>query len=132
MCATPAPGGSPDVGFEAKGTMRGRVTLVLASVWIAAVGYRAPFAAPQGAPAAPRPTVAPARAATAPSAPSASQSSQQAAVLKQYCLTCHSDRLKTGGLTLESLDLTNLSGHAETWEKVVRRLRTGSMPPVGV
>jgi len=68
----------------------------------------------------------------APSAPSVSQSSQQAAVLKQYCLTCHSDRLKTGGLSLESLDLTTLSAHAETWEKVVRRLRTGSMPPVGV
>jgi hypothetical protein len=86
---------------------------------MASVGYRAPFAAPQ--------RTAPVRAAAA--APS---SAAQGAVLKQYCLTCHNDRLRTGNLSLESLDLTNLSAHAETWEKVVRRLRTGSMPPVGV
>ncbi len=82
--ATPTPGGSPDVGFEAKGTMRGRVTLVLASVWMASVGYRAPFAAPQGAAQAPGTTAAPARAASAPQSPAVSGSSQQGAVLKQY------------------------------------------------
>jgi mono/diheme cytochrome c family protein len=112
--------------------MRGRVTFVLAFVWMASVGYRAPFAAPQGAAPAPRTTAAPVRPVSAPPAPAASQSAQQGAVLKQYCFTCHNDRLQTGDLSLESLDLANLSAHAETWEKVVRRLRTGSMPPVGV
>jgi hypothetical protein len=49
--------------------------------------------------------------------------------LNQYCVTCHNNRLKTGGLTLESLDVERLGDHAALWEKVVRKLRTGSMPP---
>src|SRR4030095_12837591 len=52
-------------------------------------------------------------------------------VLKQYCITCHNERLRTGDLTLDSLDLTNVAANGERWEKVVRKLRTGSMPPVG-
>src|SRR5204863_7369964 len=43
-----------------------------------------------------------------------------------YCVTCHSDRLKTGGLSLERDDAA-----AETWEKVVVKLRSRSMPPPG-
>jgi len=54
------------------------------------------------------------------------------AFLKQYCLTCHSDRVKAGALTLASLDVTAVEGHADVWEKVVRKLRTGMMPPEGV
>jgi hypothetical protein len=53
------------------------------------------------------------------------------AVLDKYCITCHNRRLKTGGLALDALDLAELSEHAEEWEKVVRKLRTGAMPPVG-
>ncbi len=52
-----------------------------------------------------------------------------AAAIQKYCVTCHNDRLKTGGLTLSSLDVTRPSAHADTWEKVIRKLRTGSMPP---
>ena len=51
------------------------------------------------------------------------------ALLDQYCVTCHSDRLRTGGLTLEAIDLADIAGNAETWEKVVRKLRAGAMPP---
>jgi hypothetical protein len=58
--------------------------------------------------------------------------SQPSAVIREYCVTCHNSRLKTGDLALDSIDLVNLSGNAEVWEKVVRKLRTGSMPPVGV
>ncbi|HTC36611.1 MAG TPA: DUF1592 domain-containing protein [Bryobacteraceae bacterium] len=54
------------------------------------------------------------------------------AVLTKYCSTCHSDKLRTGGLSLQTADLTNVAGNAETWEKVIRKLRTGSMPPQGV
>jgi hypothetical protein len=51
------------------------------------------------------------------------------AVLSQYCVTCHNDRLKTGGLSLERMDLTSIGESPDVWEKVVRRLRTGAMPP---
>jgi len=51
------------------------------------------------------------------------------AVLAQYCFSCHNDRLKTGGLSLEHMDLTSIGESPDVWEKVVRRLRTGAMPP---
>jgi mono/diheme cytochrome c family protein len=53
------------------------------------------------------------------------------AMLDKYCVTCHNQRLKTGGLTLDRLDLSQVSEHPEEWEKVVRKLRTGAMPPPG-
>jgi hypothetical protein len=51
--------------------------------------------------------------------------------IQKYCVTCHNDRLKTGGLTLTSADLAKPSANAETWEKVIHKLRTGAMPPAG-
>ena len=46
-------------------------------------------------------------------------------------MTCHNERLKTGGLALDQLDVANVRRDAETWEKVVRKLRVGAMPPRG-
>jgi hypothetical protein len=63
-------------------------------------------------------------------APSA-QSSNPKASLDRYCVTCHNDRLKTAGLSLAAADFTQVGAHAELWEKVVRKLRTGAMPPAG-
>src|SRR5215831_18696876 len=60
------------------------------------------------------------------------QPQQQKAVLDQYCVTCHNDKLRTGGLSLQSADLTNVPKAAETWEKVIRKLRVGAMPPQGM
>jgi hypothetical protein len=57
---------------------------------------------------------------------------QPAAVLNQYCITCHNDRLKTAGLVLKPAELTNVPEHAETWEKVIRKLQSGAMPPPGM
>ena len=54
------------------------------------------------------------------------------AILDQYCVTCHSDRLETGGLTLETVDLTDASASAERLEKVIQKLRLGAMPPFGM
>jgi hypothetical protein len=54
-----------------------------------------------------------------------------AETIQKYCVTCHNDRLKTGGLTLASADLTKPSANAGTWEKAIRKLRTGAMPPAG-
>jgi hypothetical protein len=53
------------------------------------------------------------------------------ATIERYCVTCHSDRLKTAGLTLESIDTTNVAGAPDVWEKVVRKVRVGMMPPQG-
>ncbi len=53
-------------------------------------------------------------------------------VLNQYCVSCHNERLKTGGLALDKLDLANVPANAAVWEKVVRKLRTGVMPPAGL
>ena len=57
--------------------------------------------------------------------------SQSAAVLTRYCLTCHNEKLKTGGLVLNPADLNRIPATAETWEKVIRKLRAGAMPPAG-
>ena len=51
------------------------------------------------------------------------------AVLDRYCVTCHNQRLKSGGLALDALDLTRPSDHAAVAERIVRKLRTGAMPP---
>ena len=53
------------------------------------------------------------------------------ALLDQYCVTCHSDRLRTAGLSLEHADPQHAGADAEIWEKVVRKIRSGAMPPVG-
>ncbi|MSO21373.1 MAG: DUF1592 domain-containing protein [Acidobacteria bacterium] len=53
------------------------------------------------------------------------------AVLGKYCITCHNAKLKTGGLTLDSLDASKVAAAAPVWEKVVRKLRTAAMPPAG-
>jgi len=55
-----------------------------------------------------------------------------AALINQYCVTCHNEKAKTAGLMLDKLDLENVGPHAETWEKVVRKLRVGAMPPQGM
>jgi mono/diheme cytochrome c family protein len=54
-----------------------------------------------------------------------------AALLTQYCITCHNARAKAGGLTLDPAELNQMDRHAETWEKVIRKLQTGMMPPSG-
>src|SRR6516225_5013244 len=52
-------------------------------------------------------------------------------LIDQYCVTCHNNRLKTGGLTLEGLDVDRVAGDRATWEKVVTKLRLRVMPPLG-
>ncbi len=54
---------------------------------------------------------------------------KQKALLDQYCVTCHNDRTKTANLSLQNLDLTHVGDNPELWERVVRKLRAGVMPP---
>jgi len=51
------------------------------------------------------------------------------ATLDKFCVTCHNDRLKTAGLSLQGIDVANVPAHAEVWEKVAAKLRSGAMPP---
>jgi mono/diheme cytochrome c family protein len=70
-------------------------------------------------------------AASAPMTFATSAASERA-LLDQYCVTCHNQRLKTAGLTLDQLDVARMHDHPEVWEKVVRKLRAGVMPPSGM
>jgi cytochrome c5 len=68
------------------------------------------------------------------------RSVDQAAVLRTYCVRCHNQQLRTAGLALDTLDLSNVGRKAETaetleketLEKIVQKLRIGAMPPPGL
>jgi len=53
------------------------------------------------------------------------------AVLDQYCVTCHNEKLKTAGLMLDKADIAHPGASAELWEKVLKKLHAGEMPPPG-
>ncbi|HYJ93079.1 MAG TPA: DUF1592 domain-containing protein, partial [Vicinamibacterales bacterium] len=61
-----------------------------------------------------------------------SPASSHRGMLDRYCVTCHNQRLATAGLKLDEADVANPGEGAEIWEKVVRKLRTGMMPPPNV
>src|SRR5262245_16967938 len=58
-------------------------------------------------------------------------SSAWRAMLDQYCVGCHNQKLRTAGLTLDTITLAKVGEQADVWEKVIRKLRMGAMPPVG-
>ena len=51
------------------------------------------------------------------------------ALLDRYCVACHNERLQTAGLELDTADVTDVAADPALWEKVVRKLRAGAMPP---
>ncbi len=51
--------------------------------------------------------------------------------MRQYCTACHNDRGKAGGLTLVAFDATRAPQEAVVAEKIIRKLRSGMMPPPG-
>ena len=97
----------------------GRVVVIAAALWMCAVSGMPEAAVQQ--------QVTPA-AAPAPA--------NLAQTVKQYCASCHTAKANTSatatGVILDTADLAQVPAHAEMWEKVVRRLRTGSMPPPGM
>ena len=105
---------------QRKRTLRGAVP-VAAFMWTAAIaivwsaGARVNAEPPQ-APASSQPS-----AAGAP----------ESAFLTQYCFGCHNERAKIAGLALDALDLSHAGADADTWEKVIKKVRTGMMPPSG-
>ena len=98
-------------------------------------GAQAPDAAPK--PAASHPSTRPASIAHKPT-PSSTKSTATPAglavdaqnqLVKQYCAGCHSERGKAGGLTLAAFDAAKIDEHGDVAEKMIRKLRTGMMPP---
>ncbi|HVW75900.1 MAG TPA: DUF1587 domain-containing protein, partial [Rhizomicrobium sp.] len=53
-------------------------------------------------------------------------------MLMQYCTACHNDKAKTAGMSVVPLDPENLQANDATWEKILRRLSLGEMPPKGM
>ena len=58
--------------------------------------------------------------------------SPERTAVTRYCVACHNSKVKTGGLSLDAADVHNPAAQSEAWEKVVRKLRTRSMPPAGL
>jgi hypothetical protein len=56
---------------------------------------------------------------------------KQSALINQYCVGCHNERVKSGGLALNTLDPGKVADNPEAWEKVLRKVRTRFMPPIG-
>jgi cytochrome c551/c552 len=67
---------------------------------------------------------------TASAAPD--DAAQYRAVLDQYCVSCHNDRVKTGGLSLQTVDLAQAPANADVLERVIRKVHGGMMPPLGL
>ena len=78
-------------------------------------------------PQAPLPATSPAASLTAGDAASAKQ------LVTRYCVACHNERMKSNyaGLALDGIDTSKIPDHPEVWEKVVRKIRAGLMPPAG-
>jgi mono/diheme cytochrome c family protein len=98
--------------------------LAVALAWTAQVwGARTPE------PPAPRAAEA---AGQAPAAQTSAADPDFKATIDTYCVSCHNQRLKTGGLALEGMAVADAPAHADVWEKVIRKMRGGMMPPAGV
>ena len=88
---------------------------------------------PVSAPAPATPAVGVQPVASHPPATASMTPAEQTALVKQYCVTCHNDRNKdrTSGLSFQNFDAATVADHADTTERMIRRLRSGMMPPVG-
>jgi mono/diheme cytochrome c family protein len=76
--------------------------------------------------AAPQQAVKPTPAAVSPSA------NPNRALVDRYCVTCHNQKLRTAKLAFDLADLDHPEKDAQTWERAIRKLRGGMMPPPGM
>jgi cytochrome c551/c552 len=103
--------------------------LIISAIGLVAAASIGVSANPQSA-AGPKGPALQAGAPAGPKGPSLQE--PDPALVQKYCLTCHSARVKTGGLSLEGLSPAEAAAHADVWEKVVMKLRGGMMPPQGM
>jgi hypothetical protein len=92
---------------------------------VAVTSAQSPKAQPAPKPAATR------AAAPQPAAlkPVAAHPQDFTPVIKRYCVGCHSDKGKAGGLSLAAFDAAHAAQNPEVAEKVIRKLQAGFMPP---
>ena len=105
-----------------------------AVVLIASIGVSADPQSPsdQARPEGRTPRSSAPQAKADPKGPALQASVPDAGLVQKYCLTCHSARVKTGGLSLEGMNPAEAAAHSDVWEKVVMKLRGGMMPPQGM
>jgi mono/diheme cytochrome c family protein len=108
------------------------ITLALAALTVMSAVRLAGQSTPPSSTGRPAPAGASAKTDLSAGALAKADPTSQRALLDKYCVTCHSDRLKTANLSLQGLDLATVADHAEVWEKVIRKMRAGVMPPPGV
>lgn len=106
--------------------MNTRLVLGIAAIAAGLLGYQQPAAKP----AVQTPAKSPATAAVA-ALPAVSEASARK-LLDQYCVGCHNDRTKAANFSLEKADLAKAGEHADIWERVIRKMRAGMMPPPGL
>jgi cytochrome c551/c552 len=92
----------------------------LCSMFLLALGLMLLSVAPEAA-----------RSPQAGALPAATPAARHQGEVAKYCVTCHNDRLKTSGVSFEKINLAHVGDQAEVWEKAVRKLRGGMMPPQG-
>jgi len=118
---------------QARWTVLGSAVLCLGfAANIGLIAQRAPAAPPAAPhpatpPAAPHPVRSTAGQKASPASTTAPPDHN--AVIRRYCVTCHNDARKTGGLSLASFDVANAAQQAEVAEKMIRKLQAGLMPP---
>ena len=66
------------------------------------------------------------------SGPASTSDAPPRALIDKYCIGCHNERLKVGGLALNNIASQSIGQNTAVWEKVVRKLRARYMPPVGL
>jgi hypothetical protein len=104
--------------------MKGTILLAATVLLVALAGPEGPALRAQSQPAGPKGLSVSGLKGPAP--PAGAQ-----ATIDRYCVTCRNARLKTGGLVLDALPVANAAREPATWEKVIRKVRTGMMPPAG-
>src|SRR5262245_56496256 len=85
-------------------------------------------ASPDPQASTPAPVAAPSPQASHSAAPSPPTAADH---LTKYCSGCHNPKARVGSFSFSPQDLAGVPGAAETWEKVIRKLRTRTMPPAG-
>jgi len=105
-------------------------TITLAAI-VLSVGITTVLLGQVQRPSPPASQIPAARAAATSAGAGAADSGASRQFFSTYCFACHSQKARTAGLALEGLDPAQASANAELWERVIEKLRAGSMPPPG-
>jgi hypothetical protein len=124
---------APRGGYLASVSLLLIMLLAVALVGLGAPGRSAPETVASLPTSASSPSLASRQPTTTPTprAPRASEPDVRQ-IVTQYCVLCHNQTSRVAGLALDEVDPGDPAAHPEVWEKVVTKLRTGTMPPAGM